>query len=56
MIKFENVTFVKAEVAKMKKEEFINSHIDIFWPDKNKNTRRKMLSQAYDLCAGKKAK
>lgn len=57
MIKFEKVTFIKSEVLKMKKAEFISSHLNIFWRDKNEETRRKMLSQAYDLCAGpKKAK
>lgn len=57
MIKFENVTFIKSEVLKMKKAEFISNHLDIFWRDRNEETRRKMLSQAYDLCAGpKKAK
>lgn len=57
MIKFEKVTFIKAEVVKMKKDEFISKHVNIFWPDKEKETRKKMLSQAYDLCAGpKKAK
>lgn len=54
MIKFENVTFIKAEVLKMKKSEFIASHLNIFWPDKKEETRRKMLSQVYDLCAGSK--
>lgn len=57
MIKFENVTFIKSEVLKMKKAEFISSHLKIFWRDKDEETRRKMLSQAYDHCAGpKKAK
>lgn len=57
MIKFENVTFIKAEVLKMNKGEFVTRHQDIFWRDKNTEARRKMLSQVYDLCAGpKKAK
>lgn len=57
MIKFENVTFIKAEVVKMKKEAFVSSHLNIFWRDKEKETRKKMLSEVYDLCAGpKKAK
>lgn len=57
MIKFENVTFVKANVLRVKKEDFISSHLNIFWRDKDEETRKKMLSQAYDLCAGpKKAK
>lgn len=54
MIRFENVTFLKAEVLKMKKEDFISKHVNIFWLDRNKETRKKMLSQAYDLCAGEK--
>lgn len=54
MIKFENVTFVKANVLSVKKEEFISSHLDIFWRDKDEETRKKMLSQVYDLCAGAK--
>lgn len=54
MIKYENVTFIKVEVMKMKKGEFINHHLNIFWLDKNEETRRKMLSQVYDLCAGPK--
>lgn len=54
MIKFENVTFVKANVLRVKKEDFISSHLNIFWRDKDEETRKKMLSQAYDLCAGAK--
>lgn len=53
MIRFENVTFIKAEVVKMKKEAFVSGHINIFWLDKDKETRKKMLSQVYDLCVGK---
>lgn len=54
MIKFENVTFIKDVVKKMKKEEFISTHLNIFWRDKTEETRTKMLSQVYDLCAGQK--
>ena len=54
MIKFENVTFLKGVVSKMKKEEFVKSHLDIFWKDKNEQRRKKMLSQVYELCAGPK--
>lgn len=54
MIKYENVTFIKAEVLKMKKTEFISCHLKVFWREKNEETRRKMLSQVYDLCAGPK--
>lgn len=54
MIKFENVTFVKVNVTKMKKEEFVSSHLGIFWRDKDEKARKKMLSQVYDLCAGAK--
>ena len=54
MIKCENVTFLKGGVSKMKKEEFVKSHLDIFWKDKNEQTRKKMLSQVYELCVGPK--
>lgn len=54
MIKFENVSFVEANVTKAKKEEFISANLNVFWRDRNEATRKKMLAQAYDLCAGTK--
>lgn len=48
-IRFEGVTFIKSECAKMSREDFINRHLDVFWTDRKEATRRKMLGKAYDL-------
>ena len=48
-MKFEGVTFVKSECTKMSREDFIKHHLDVFWTDRDKATRRKMLGKAYDL-------
>lgn len=50
-LRFEGVTFVKTECVKLSRDEFIKRHVDIFWLDKDKPTRKKMLSSAYDLMA-----
>lgn len=50
-IRFEGVTFVKSECVKMSREDFIKAHLDVFWTDRDKATRRKMLGKAYDLMA-----
>lgn len=47
-MKFEGVTFVDAAVKSMTKEEFIKSHIDVFFLDKKKEERKKILSDVYD--------
>lgn len=52
----EGVNFHAEVVSGMTKEEFINRHIDFFWTDKDKATRRKILERAYELTAGKPAK
>lgn len=52
-MKYEGVTFVAEAVAKMGKEEFIDKHIDAFWPDRNKPTRKKMLADVFDRIVGK---
>lgn len=49
MIKYENVTFDKAAVAGMSREDFIERHIGIFWQDRDERTRRKMLEAVYRL-------
>lgn len=51
MIRFEGVTFVVEECLKLSREAFIKRHIDVFWTDRDKATRRKMLNKAYDLIA-----
>lgn len=48
-ITYEGVTFIKAECAKMTRDEFISNHISVFWTDRKEATRRKMLGKAYDL-------
>lgn len=48
-IRFEGVTFIKSECAKMSREDFISRHLDVFWTDRKEATRRKMLGKAYDL-------
>lgn len=50
-IRFEGVTFIKSECLKMSREDFIKRHIDVFWADRDKAVRRKMLGKAYDLMA-----
>ena len=49
MLKYENVTFVKEEVKKMSKSEFIAHHLNVFWLDRDEAKRKKMLGAAYDL-------
>ncbi|MCF0219324.1 MAG: hypothetical protein HUK14_06040 [Muribaculaceae bacterium] len=51
MIRYEGVTFVKSACLKLSREDFVKQHIDVFWTDRDKATRRKMLNKAYDLIA-----
>lgn len=50
-MRFEGVTFIKSECVKMSREDFIKRHLDVFWTDRDKAIRRKMLGKAYDLMA-----
>ena len=45
----EGVYFVVEECRKMTKEEFVNNFIDVFWLDKPRKERKKILSDAYAL-------
>lgn len=54
--RYESVSFVNANVAKMTKEDFIASHVDVFWLDKKTDTRRKMLAEVYDIIVPPKPK
>lgn len=47
MIKYEGVTFIKSEIAKMCKADFIDLHLPLFWLDRDEKTRRKMLTSVY---------
>ena len=49
MMLFERVNFNEKEVKKMSREEFEARHIDLFWTNRDEETRKKMLGQAYDL-------
>lgn len=54
MIRFEGVTFVMEWCLAMSRADFISLHLPVFWQDRDKATRRKMLGQAYDLMAQKR--
>lgn len=49
MLKYENVTFLNGPARKMGREAFIAAHLGNYWRDKDEDTRRKMLGEAYDL-------
>lgn len=56
MLKYEGVNFVKEEAKKLSKEDFIKSHIDNFWLDRDKETRSKMLADVHQRIVGKSKK
>lgn len=45
----EGVFFVVEECRKMTKDEFVNRFIDVFWQDRPRKERKKMLNDAYAL-------
>lgn len=45
----DGVNFNDAVVRTMTAEEFEARHADIFWQDKDPDTRKKMLAKAYEL-------
>lgn len=51
----ECVTFVDAAVAQMALQEFIDRHVEVFWLDRPREVRERMLSDAYDLIQGEGA-
>lgn len=53
-MKYEGVTFVEERVREMQEKDFIRSHIDVFWTDRDKKTRRLMLADVYRRIAGTK--
>lgn len=55
-MKYEGVTFVVDAVRRMPLDVFVASHINAFWQDRDKETREKMLTQAYNLITAKKEK
>ena len=52
-MKFEGVSFNEELIRKMEKEEFIDQHIDVWFPDRSVAQRRKILSDIYKKVAGK---
>ena len=45
----EGVFFVVEECRKMTKEEFVDNFIDVFWLNRPRKERKKILSDAYAL-------
>lgn len=48
---FEGVNFNEQKVRAMGLDEFIERHINDFWKDKSKATRRQMLKRIYRVIA-----
>lgn len=48
-MKIEGVTFVTSVVRSMTKEAFIKAHVNVYWTDRTKKERYKILSDAYDV-------
>lgn len=53
---YEGVNFNEEVVSAMSGEEFVERHLGFFWKDKDPQTQRKMLEQAYSLIVKKPAK
>ena len=52
-MRYEGVTFVVEACAGMSKDEFIAHHKDVFWQDRDEQTREKMLADVYERMFGK---
>lgn len=50
-MKYEGVNFNEEVIRQLSLEEFIDLHLGILWPDKDKEVGRKMLEEAYGLIA-----
>ena len=46
---YEGVNFNEPVVKTMTKEEFEERHLNLFWLDKDEETRKKMLTEVYNL-------
>lgn len=44
---YEGVTFVEKACEGMTEKEFIDRHVDTFWLDRDKKTRRRMLADVH---------
>lgn len=52
-MRYEGVTFIVDACKSMSKAEFVKFHVDAFWLDREKPTRKKMLEDVYDRMFGK---
>lgn len=55
-MRIDEVTFVDAEVRKLSKDEFIDSHMGVLWQSLVEKERKKKLTDVYDLIVGKSDK
>ena len=46
---YEGVNFNEPVVKTMTKEEFEGKHLNLLWLDKDEETRKKMLTEVYNL-------
>lgn len=53
---FEGVNFNESLVRKMTKEEFEKMHLNLFWLDRDKETRKKMIDKVYSIIVNPKKK
>lgn len=53
---YEGVNFNEGAVREMTSKEFEARHLELFWKDRDKETRRKMLAEVYGLINPKPAK
>lgn len=53
---YEGVNFNEPVIQKMTKEEFEERHLNILWPDRDEQTRKKMLAEVYGMIAKPKKK
>ena len=50
---YEGVKFITEGCRGMSRSEFIRAHVDVFWLDRDKPTRKKMLEDVFDRMFGK---
>jgi len=53
---FEGVNFNEPVIKAMSKDEFEERHLNILWLDRDEETRKKMLSEVYNLITKQKKK
>ena len=48
-MRYEGVNFNEEAVKVLSQEDFVAIHIEAFWRDRDRKTRKKMLTQVYGL-------